>query len=151
MLGGCLSPGAPLYDKQDSVHPKLVSVAPPMGGGTPPSIEPLKIIVITFSEAMDLESLRPGIVVRDKDRKEQPLTIRVDPAEVRPLSAADPDIPFPVQVSSALPGGFAPGAYQLALRTLLIDQQGNTILDGEDPGDAGIRDIDFLGAFNVVP
>ena len=44
-----------------------------------------------------------------------------------PPSLSDPDFAFPVRISSYADGGFAPGAYQLILRTLLIDQQGNPL------------------------
>ncbi len=137
-LTGCLSAGESLYPKLDSLPPTLVEIVPSMGGDAGvPSLTPSQVIVLTFSEPMDLDSLRPGIVVRNKDRKEQPLTIRVAADQVRPITARDPDLPFSVQVSSADLSGFAVGSYQLILRTLLIDQQGNG-LDGE-----------FLGAFNV--
>ena len=137
-LTGCLSPGAPLYGKLDTVAPKVTAISPAMGGDAGvPTLSPSQFIVLTFSEPMDLDSLRPGIVVRNKDRKEQPLTIQVDVDQLQPITARDPDLEFRVQISSATAGGFTNGAYQLILRTLLIDQQGNG-LDGE-----------FLGAFNV--
>lgn len=141
---GCNSPGESLYGKLDAQPPRIVEIAPPMGGDAGvPSVTPSQFIVLTFSESMDLDSLRAGIVIRNKDRKEQPLTIQVDPDQIRPdnLGARDDggtlDQPFKVQISAADPGGFATGAYQLILRTLLIDKRGNG-LDGE-----------FLAAFYV--
>ncbi len=138
LLTGCLSAGEPLYGKLDATPPKIAAISPPMGGDAGVVfLTPSQFIVLTFSESMDLDSLRPGIVIRNKDRKEQPLTIQVDPDQIRPLTAKDMDAEFKVQISSADPSGFATGPYQLILRTLLIDQQGNG-LDGE-----------FLGAFYV--
>ena len=126
MLAGCLSVGEPLYGKLDPVHPTLLSSVPALGAdaGTP-TLTPSQFIVLTFSEPMDLDSLRPGIVIRNKDRREQPLTISVEVDQLQPIRASDPDIPFSVQISAADPAGFPVGAYQLILRTLLIDQQGN--------------------------
>ncbi len=138
VITGCVSPGESLYEKLDAKAPKIAEISPPMGGDAGvPSLTPSQFIVLTFSETMDLDSLRPGIVIRNKDRKEQPLTIQVDVDQLLPVNAQDLDVPFKVQISSAEPSGFTTGAYQLILRTLLIDQQGNG-LDGE-----------FLGAFNV--
>lgn len=138
LLAGCLSPGSPLYGKLDETSPHLAQIVPRIGGDAGlQSVAPKQFIVITFSEPMDLDSLRAGIVVRNRDRKEMPLTIQVEPSQLQPITAADPDIEFSVQISSAEPSGFVVGPYQLILRTLLIDQQGNG-LDGE-----------FLGAFYV--
>lgn len=128
LLAGCLSVGEPLYGKLDPVSPTVVSIVPAMGADAGvPTLSPSQFIVLTFSEPMDLDSLRPGIVIRNKDRKEQPLTIQVDVDQLRPITARDPDIPFKVQISAADPAGFSTGAYQLILRTLLIDQQGNQL------------------------
>ncbi|GEM_PF-3357959 len=137
-LAGCLSPGAPLYGKLDEKSPRMTQIVPPIGGDAGlQSVAPKQFIVITFSEQMELDSLRAGIVVRNRDRREMPLTIQVEPSQIRPVTAQDPDGEFSVQISSAEPSGFVVGPYQLILRTLLIDQQGNG-LDGE-----------FLGAFYV--
>jgi hypothetical protein len=144
MLTGCLSVGEPLYGKLDSTPPRIASIVPPMGGDAGVVfIAPSQFIVLTFSEPMDLDSLRAGIVVRNKDRLEQPLTIQVAPDQIRPLTVkagedgGQTEIDFSVQIGAADPAGFPTGAYQLILRTLLIDQRGNG-LDGE-----------FLGAFYV--
>lgn len=138
LIAACNSPGESPYIKADFASPTIVTIVPKMGADAGvPILTPSQFITLTFSETMDLDSLRPGIVIRNKDRKEQPLTIQVDPDQLRPVSAPDPDVEFSVQISSAEPSGFATGGYQLILRTLLIDQQGNS-LNGE-----------FLGAFYV--
>ena len=138
LLTGCLSAGDSLYGKLDATPPRIASIIPPIGGDAGTQLlSPSQFILLTFSEPMDLDSLRAGIVIRNKDRKEQPLTIQVEVDQLRPITSKDPDIEFKVQISAADPGGFASGSYQLILRTLLIDQQGNG-LDGE-----------FLGAFFV--
>ncbi len=139
-LTGCLSPGETPYVKVDFSSPTLVSIAPAMGGDAGvPILSPAQFIVITFSEPMDLDSLRPGIVIRNKDRREQPLTIQVDPSQIRPVGSGlmDMEPEFSVNISSAETSGFATGGYQLILRTLLIDQQGNSL------------NSEFLGAFYV--
>lgn len=135
---GCLNPGESPYVKQDYQSPVVTSIVPAMGGDAGvPILTPSQFIVITFSEAMDLDSLRPGIVIRNKDRKEQALTIQVEPDQVRPVTSRDNDIPFSVNISAAEMSGFSTGGYQLILRTLLIDQQGNSL------------NSEFLGAFYV--
>jgi hypothetical protein len=138
VLSGCLSPGDSLYGKLDFISPTVASISPPMGSDAGVVfVSPSQFIVLTFSEPMDIDSLRPGIVIRNKDRKEQPLTITVDPDQIRPITPSDPDVEFKVQISSADPAGFATGSYQLILRTLLVDQQGNSL------------NSEFLGAFYV--
>jgi hypothetical protein len=135
---GCLSPGESPYIKQDYQSPVVLSIVPAMGGDAGvPILSPSQFIVITFSESMDLGSLRPGIVIRNKDRKEQPLNIQVEPDQVRRVTAVDTDSPFSVNISAAEASGFTTGGYQLILRTLLIDQQGNSL------------NSEFLGAFYV--
>lgn len=140
MLTGCLSPGETPYVKLDFSSPTLVSIEPAMGGDAGvPILSPNQFIVLTFSEPMDLSSLRPGIVIRNKDRKEQPLTIQVDPDQIRPAGSGlmDEEADFSVNISAAEASGFTTGGYQLILRTLLIDQQGNSLNN------------EFLGAFYV--
>ena len=137
LLAGCLSPGGQQYELLDGTAPTIVSIVPPMGGdaGTP-VVGPGQIIEVRFSEAMDLASLRPGIAIRNKERREQALTIQTEVADVK-LTAADRDVAMTVRISSADPSGFATGGYQLFLRTLLIDQQGNGL------------GTEFLGGFFV--
>lgn len=121
----CLSPGSTQYLPLDNVAPHLVSIAPDLGSdGGFQQFPPTQIFEITFSEPMDTDSLRPGIVVRNVAREEQLLELH---APDIPPSLSDPDFAFPVRISSYADGGFAPGAYQLILRTLLIDQQGNPL------------------------
>jgi hypothetical protein len=139
---GCLSPGRSPYDRLDDQAPTIVSIDPAMGGDAGvPTIRGGQIITITFDEQMNVDSLRPGIVVRNKDRRELPLSILLE-SEPTPISymagldAGPNNIPMAVQVSSA-EGGFERGSYQLILRTLLIDRAGNSISS------------EFLGAFIV--
>ncbi|MFT3836531.1 MAG: Ig-like domain-containing protein [Myxococcaceae bacterium] len=149
---GCLSTDKPTYQQMDTKRPKVSSISPGMGDqyggdGGIPTLTPGEIITITFSEPMDLESLRPGIAIRDINRVEQPLNIYVAPSVLATLgiNQMDSDYSFPVQVSS--PSGLTPGSFQLILRELLIDQQGNTL--EVDLKDGGISDNGYVATFAV--
>lgn len=149
-LAGCLSTGSPYYPQMDTKRPTITSIDPPMGDiaggdGGIPTLTSGQIITVTFDEPMDLDSLRPGITVRDAMRQEQPLLVSVDPANQGGPTAADYDLPFPVHLAST--SGFVPGVYQLILRELLIDQQGNTLL--VPLSDGGISDNGFVATFQV--
>jgi hypothetical protein len=138
--------------EMDTKPPVVNSIVPAMGDqyggdGGIPTLTPGAIITITFSESMDVNSLRPGIAIRDANRVEQPLNIYVAPQYLMTTNAQDLDFDFPVQVSS--PSGFTPGVYQLILRQLLIDQQGN-MLTPADP-DGGVPGIAFSATFQVQP
>ena len=140
---GCLTAGNSPYNKLDDQPPTVISIDPPIGGdaGTP-IVRGGQIISITFSEQMNVDTLRPGIVIRNRDRQELPLSIQLEseptPVSYRADSDAGPiNIPMTVQLTSALPSGFDRGSYQLILRTLLIDRAGNSL------------ESEFLGSFQV--
>ena len=139
---GCLSAGSSQYGRLDDQPPTIVAIDPPMGGDAGvPQINGGQIISISFSEQMNVDTLRPGIVIRNKDRRELPLSILLesDPTPVSYTALADAgprNIPMTVQITSAT-GSFDRGAYQLILRTLLIDRAGNSL------------ESEFLGAFIV--
>ncbi len=143
LIAGCLSAGKSPYGKLDDQPPTVVSIQPPMGAdaGMPPHINGGSFISITFSEQLDVESIRPGIVLRDKNRKELPLSIQLaaDPTPVSYTATEDggaQNIPMTVEITSAV-GPLDRGSYQLILRTLLIDRAGNSL------------ESEFLGAFFV--
>lgn len=135
VVAGCLSPGSTPYTPVDVTAPKIDRITPAMGGdaGTP-EVPGDQIFEIVFSEGMDPGSLRPGIVVRNARREEQVLELHAVDAG-RP-SLRDSDSSYVVRINSR-GTSFAPGAYQLILRTLLIDQQGNAL------------ENEFLGGFRV--
>ena len=150
LLAGCLSTDKPTYQPMDTKRPTVNSIVPAMGDhyggdGGIPSLTPGAIITVTFSEAMDVSSLRPGIAIRDANRVEQPLNIYVAPQYLMTINEQDLDFDFPVQLSS--PSGFTPGVYQLILRELLIDQQGNTLQPAVEDG--GVAGIAFAATFQV--
>lgn len=135
---GCLQPGPGPYGKLDESAPALRRITPAMGGDAGVvRLLPQQFIELTFSEQMDLDSLRTGIVVRNTARREQLIEVSVEPTTYAPDTPADPDVEMTVRVVSAQPDGFASGGYQLILRTLLLDRQGNPF------------EREFLGAFTV--
>ncbi len=142
MLSGCLSPGDPIYPPVDRVQPKIVSVRPDLSGGMA-VLKATQLIEITFSEPMDISSLRPGLAVRNSKREEQQLDIRATASS----TVADKDFEWKVQISSAA-GGFLPGAHVLVIHPFIVDQQGNSLLTGDPRPDGGAQD-DFLAAFTV--
>ncbi len=142
LLCGCLSPGDPLYGPVDRTQPKIVSVRPDLSGGMA-VLQATQLIEVTFSEPLDITSLRPGIAVRNSKREEQQLDIRATASN----TVADKDFEWKVQISSA-EGGFLPGAHVLVIHPFIVDQQGNSLLTGEPRPDGGAQD-DFLAAFTV--
>jgi hypothetical protein len=136
LLCGCLSEGAALYGKVDTEAPTVLSVNPPIlildGGVADGGYQQLtagQTITITFSEAMDPASLRPGITIF-KDAQEIPLDVQADPApNIISGGNAPPnsDTPFNVRIQPAGSVGFQQGAHLLRLDTLLVDQAGNPI------------------------
>jgi hypothetical protein len=127
LLAACLEPGASLYDRADTTPPRvLFELSDPriLGGDAGvPNVAPAQVIKLVFSEPMDPESLRPGIVVRiNPERNEIPLIIQAPPTagatyEVRILPAE---------------GTYRDATYTMQLRTLLIDVAGNPIADGPE-------------------
>lgn len=142
LLAGCLSVGGPLFTKLDDQPPTVLAVAPPMGGDAGvPQVLGGQIISVTFSEQLNVDSLRPGIVVRNRALEELPLTLQLEsePSPVSYVAGEDGgprNLPMTVQILSA-EGGYAPGPYQLILRTLLIDRAGNPL------------ETEFVGEFVV--
>jgi len=149
---GCLSPDKPLFNEMDTTRPSILQIEPPLGDlyggdGGVPSFSGGVIFTVHFSEPMDVSSLRPGIAVRDMNKVEQPLDLYVAPAYLAaPLTQADLDVDWPVEVSS--PSGFVPGVYQLILRELLIDAQGNPLQ--VPAADGGFSDNGYVATFQVM-
>jgi hypothetical protein len=136
LLGGCLSEGAALYGKVDTEAPTVLGVTPPIlildGGVADGGYQQLtagQTITITFSEAMDPASLRPGILIF-KDGNQIPLDVQADQAPniiTGPNAPPNLDNMFNVRIQPAGSVGFEQGAHLLRLNTLLVDQAGNPI------------------------
>lgn len=120
-LAGCLDPGDPVLGVRDTNPPKVVSPVP----GEAVQIASNGTLEITFSEFMDVRTLRPGITVLASSG-EVPLTITV-PAPTEGDDIEHGDIPYTVK-ATATSGAFSPNAsYTLVLRTILSDYEGNPL------------------------
>jgi hypothetical protein len=124
LSAGCLAPGDPLLAVRDTDPPELQSTKP-LADGQIASDEALEI---TFSEFMDLRTLRPGIAVFS-GRNEVPLTITVPEPPEGEEDTECGDFPYVVTVR-ATSGAFTPNsAYTLVLRTILSDYEGNPFIE----------------------
>ena len=128
---GCLSTGASPLAAVDTTPPTILSFKPDLfSDASLPEIPVAGSLEITFSEAMDPGSLRPGIAVRNKGI-DAPLNIQA-PEAVKNLG--DRDDAWTVKITAAASTGFEPGVSRLILRTLLIDAQGNALeVEGDQP------------------
>lgn len=123
-LAGCLDPGDPLLAVRDTDPPEVQSTEPVASG----QIASDGSLEITFSEFMDVRTLRPGIAVFS-GRDEVPLTITVPPPTDGDGNVEGGDIPYTVTVR-ATSGAFTPNAsYTLVLRTILSDYEGNALTE----------------------
>lgn len=123
----CLEPGGALYDRADTTQPTVLFelMKPRILGGDAgvPIVQAGQTIELPFSEQMDQDSLRPGIVIRiNPERNEIPLLIQAPP----PGAGT-----YTVRIASA-EGTYISGVYTMQLRTLLIDSAGNSIPDGAE-------------------
>ena len=126
---GCLEPGRPYLNEKDSVPPSVVKVVPERGQ----SVTKDTTIEITFTEAMDLRSLRPGIGLL-RGPAEVETTMRISGPGPVPEDIEQSDVPFRVQVIPRYPDGDAGVLiggvqYTIELRTLLTDSEGNRLSD----------------------
>jgi hypothetical protein len=124
-LTGCLEVGDPLLAVRDTTPPTVESTDP-VANGTIASDGTLNI---TFSEFMDVRTLRPGIAVFS-GREELPLHITV-PAPTEPDEDVERgDIPYTVMVNAASGTPFTANALlTLVLRTSLTDYEGNALVE----------------------
>ena len=123
---GCLEPNrdAAYLAKLDDMAPQLVRTQP-LANGNAFSVAKETEFTLVFSEPMDSRTLRPGIVVL-QGLQELNLIISVPPDETPRMS--DPDFEYHITVKPVLDDNVTPlppGTYQLVLRTLLADAQGN--------------------------
>lgn len=124
---GCLVPGDPLLAVRDEDPPEFLAVEPL--GDAPISLT--QRFLVTFSERMDPESLRPGILLRQGERR-HPLQI-VRPRHESPDAAEQADLPYTVLVRPETE--LQPGTlYRLVLTDVLTDTAGNPLeITGVDP------------------
>lgn len=124
MLGGCLVPGDPLLAIRDIEPPRIESTAPEANE----MIAPDGTLEITFSEFMDVRTLRPGIAVFS-GRDEVPLRILVPAPAEGDEDTERGDIPYTVTVNAEAGAFTANASYTLVLRTVLTDYEGNALLE----------------------
>jgi len=122
-LSGCLEPGDAIYDRRDTVPPRVVSTDPG-GGGVLATGGTLRI---TFSEGMDVRSLRPGIAVF-AGRDEVPLTVLAPEIPELEQNVGRGDIEYTVEATVAEGSTLSPNTqYTLVLRDVLTDFEGNPL------------------------
>jgi hypothetical protein len=123
-LVGCLEPGDPLLAVRDTDPPEVQSTDPAANA----QIASDGTVEITFSEFMDVRTLRPGIAVFS-GRDEVSLNITVPPPSEGEEDIERGDVPYTVMVKAAA-GAFSPNAsFTLVLRTALTDYEGNALTE----------------------
>jgi hypothetical protein len=121
-LSGCLDPGDPLLGVRDTDPPKVSSTDPEATG----MIASDGTVEITFSEFMDVRTLRPGIAVFSGS-DEVPLRISVPVPSDGDEDVERGDLPYTVMVNAESGTFTANTSYTLVLRTILTDYEGNTL------------------------
>ena len=122
-LTGCLDPGDPLLAERDTNAPRVESTDPAANG----QIATDGTLNITFSEYMDVRTLRPGVAVF-LGRDEVPLDITVPAPAEGDEDVERGDISYTVKVNASEP--FAANAgFTLVLRTVLTDYEGNALAE----------------------
>jgi hypothetical protein len=126
-LSACLDTGVSIYDRADTIPPRVEfdQMNPRLLGPDAgvPTVAGGQRIDIVFSEPMDPQSLRPGILIRmNPERTEVPLIIQAPPPGVTPYTVRV----LPVETYRSQT------TYTFQLRSLLIDLAGNPITDGPE-------------------
>jgi hypothetical protein len=121
-LSGCLDPGDPLLGVRDTDPPEVSSTDPDVNG----MIASDGTVEITFSELMDVRTLRPGIAVFS-GRDEVTLSITVPAPSDGDEDVERGDLPYTVMVNAEGGAFIANTSYTLVLRTLLTDYEGNAL------------------------
>jgi hypothetical protein len=121
-LSGCLEPGDPVLAVRDTDPPAVESTEPAANA----EVAKDGSLRITFSELMDVRSLRPGIAVFS-GRDEVALSITVPRTSDIEQDIERGDIPYTVTVSAASGAFSANTTYTLVLRTVLTDYEGNAL------------------------
>lgn len=123
-LSGCLDPGDPLLGVRDTDPPEVSSTEP----GTNGTIASDGTVEITFSEFMDVRTLRPGIAVFS-GRDEIALSITVPAPSDGDEDVERGDLPYTVRVNAEGGTFTANTSYTLVLRTILTDYEGNALTE----------------------
>jgi hypothetical protein len=121
-LSGCLDPGDPLLGVRDTEPPEVSSTEPEANE----TVASDATLEITFSEFMDVRTLRPGIAVFS-GRDEVPLSITVPAPSDGDEDVERGDLPYTVIVNAEGGAFTANSSYTLVLRTVLTDYEGNTL------------------------
>jgi hypothetical protein len=121
-LAGCLEPGDPLLAVRDVDPPHVESTDPAANG----QIASDGTVNITFSELMDVRSLRPGIAVF-ADRDEVPLRLTVPALTEGEEDTERGDVSYTVMVNANSGAFTANASFTLVLRTILTDYEGNAL------------------------
>lgn len=122
-LSGCLEPGDAIYERRDTVPPRVVSTDPGSNG----VLAAGGSLRITFSESMDVRSLRPGIAVF-AGRDEVPLTILAPEVPELDQNVGRGDVEYTVEALVAEGSTLSPNTqYTLVLRDVLTDFEGNPL------------------------
>jgi Bacterial Ig-like domain len=123
-LTGCLEVGDPLLAVRDTTPPTVQSTDPAANA----TIASDGTLNITFSELMDVRTLRPGIAVFS-GRDEVPLRIIVPGDTQIDENVERGDIPEMVMVNAESNAFTANAALTLVLRTSLTDYEGNALVE----------------------
>jgi hypothetical protein len=123
-LSGCLDPGDPLLAVRDTDPPEVESTNPEAGG----TIAPDATLEITFSEFMDVRTLRPEIAVFS-GRDEVALRITVPAPSEGDEDVERGDLPYTIMVNADAGTFEANTSYTLVLRTVLTDYEGNPLTE----------------------
>jgi hypothetical protein len=124
-LSGCLDPGDPLLAVRDTDPPEVESTNLEDTG----SIASDGTLEITFSEFMDVRTLRPGIAVFS-GRDEVALRITVPPPSEGDEDVERGDLPYTVMVNAEAGAFTANADHTLVLRDMVLtDYEGNALTE----------------------
>lgn len=123
-LSGCLDPGDPLLGVRDTDPPEVSSTDPEANG----TIASDGTVEVTFSEFMDVRTVRPGIAVFS-GRDEVALLITVPTPSDGDEDIERGDLPYAVTVNAEGGTFTANTSFTLVLRTILTDYEGNALTE----------------------
>jgi len=123
-LAGCLDPGDPVLAVRDTDPPEVQATDPTANE----EVASDGALEITFSEFMDVRTLRPGIAVFS-GRDEVPLNLTVPAPSEGDEDTERGDLPYAVTVKAASGAFTANASYTLVLRTILTDYEGNALTE----------------------
>jgi hypothetical protein len=122
-LGGCLEPRDPILGPEDTVAPQVVSTQP---AANEPAFAKDGELEITFSESMDPRTLSPGIALQT-GQDLLAVTVSIPVPTGNEDDANPTDIPYAVKIRPTSGALLGATPYELVLRTLLADTEGNPV------------------------